>query len=100
MAPTKKRGLYVGALIFSIIPFAPSVLYAQLIAYYGSWRYCGLISGIWAFAGTALIALFYFPPPRVNSNGLSRKETLKQIDMVGGLLSVSGMLLFMMGLQW
>ena len=38
MAPTKKRGLYVGALIFSIIPFTPSVLYAQLIAYYGSWR--------------------------------------------------------------
>ena len=38
MAPTKKRGLYVGALIFSIIPFAPSVLYAQLIAYYGTWR--------------------------------------------------------------
>jgi hypothetical protein len=38
MAPTSKRGLYVGALIFSIIPFTPSVLYAQLIAYYGSWR--------------------------------------------------------------
>ena len=39
MAPTRKRGVYVGALIFSIIPFAPSVLYSQLIAYHGSWRF-------------------------------------------------------------
>jgi predicted MFS family arabinose efflux permease len=100
MAPTRKRGLYVGALIFSIIPFVPSVLYSQLIAYHSSWRYCGLIAGIWAFAGTALVACFYFPPPRVNSSGLTRMETLKQVDWVGGLLSVSGTLLFMMGLQW
>lgn len=63
-------------------------------------RYCGLISGVWAFVGTALIAIFYFPPPRVNSNGLSRMETFKAIDKIGGLLSVCGILLFMMGLQW
>lgn len=100
MAPTRKRGLYVGALIFSIVPFVPSVLYAQLIAYHSSWRYCGLIAGIWAFAGTALVACFYFPPPRVNSSGLTRMETIKQVDWIGGLLSVSGTLLFMMGLQW
>jgi hypothetical protein len=63
------------------------------------YRYCGLISGVWAFLGTALVAMFYFPPPRINSNGLSRKETAKQIDYIGGILSISGMLLFMMALQ-
>jgi hypothetical protein len=47
-----------------------------------------------------MTAAFYFPPPRVNSQGLSRTEVLKQIDYVGGLLSISGMLLFMMGMQW
>ena len=32
LAPTRKRGKYVAVLIFSIIPFVPSGLYAQLIA--------------------------------------------------------------------
>lgn len=100
MAPTRKRGTYVSALIFTIIPFCPSVLWSQLIAYYSTWRYCGLISGVWAAIGTLLVAFFYFPPPRVNSNGLSNKEILGQIDWLGGLLSISGLVLFMAGLQW
>ncbi|TKA61545.1 hypothetical protein B0A55_12640 [Friedmanniomyces simplex] len=47
-----------------------------------------------------LTAFFYFPPPRVNSQGLSRRQILGQIDWVGGALSIPGMLLFMMGMQW
>jgi len=47
-----------------------------------------------------ITAIFYHPPPRVNSQGLSRKQVLKEIDYIGGLLSISGMLLFMMGMQW
>jgi hypothetical protein len=76
------------------------VLWAQLIAAHSSWRWIGLWCGIWAFIGLVLTAFFYHPPPRVNSQGMSRKEVLAQIDYIGGLLSVSGMLLFMMGMQW
>jgi hypothetical protein len=47
-----------------------------------------------------MTAVFYHPAPRVNSQGLSRKQVLKEIDYIGGLLSISGMLLFMMGIQW
>jgi hypothetical protein len=32
LAPTRKRGKYVGILIFTIVPFVPSSLYAQIIA--------------------------------------------------------------------
>jgi MFS family permease len=32
LAPTRKRGLYVSVLIFTILPFVPSGIYAQLIA--------------------------------------------------------------------
>ena len=32
LAPTRKRGKYVGILIFTIVPFVPSGLYAQIIA--------------------------------------------------------------------
>lgn len=100
LAPTRQRGKYVAVLIFTIIPFCPSVLWAQLIAANSSWRWIGLWCGLWAFIGLVLTAVFYHPPPRPNSQGMSRKEILAEIDYVGGLLSVSGMLLFMMGMQW
>jgi MFS family permease len=100
LAPTSQRGKYVAILVFTIIPFCPSVLWAQLIASHSSWRWIGMWCGIWAFIGLALTAIFYHPPPRVNSQGMSRKEILAQIDYIGGFLSVSGMLLFMMGMQW
>ncbi|KAI0174462.1 fungal trichothecene efflux pump [Pestalotiopsis sp. NC0098] len=100
LAPTSKRGIYVGALIFTIVPFCPSVLWGQLIAYYSSWRYVGLFCALWAFIGLVLTAVFYFPPPRSNSDGLSQREVLKRIDYVGGFASISGMILFMAGMQW
>lgn len=100
LAPTSQRGKYVAALIFTILPFVPSVMWAQLIAAYSTWRYCGLLCALWAFVGLLLTAIFYFPPPRLNSDGLSRRDVLERIDYVGGVLSIGGMILFMAGLQW
>ncbi|GAM89682.1 hypothetical protein ANO11243_077210 [Dothideomycetidae sp. 11243] len=100
MAPTAKRGKYVAILIFTIAPFCPSVLYGQLIAAYSSWRYVGLVCGIWTAIGLILTVVFYFPPPRVNSNGMTNKEILGQIDFLGGFLSIGGFVLFMAGMQW
>ena len=87
-------------LVFTIIPFCPSVLWAQLIASRHGWRYCGALCGAWAAFGFLMTLIFYFPPPRVNSQGLSRRQIIGQIDFVGGFLSIAGMLLFMAGLQW
>ncbi|KAJ8067292.1 hypothetical protein OCU04_004650 [Sclerotinia nivalis] len=100
LAPTAKRGKYVAVLIFTILPFCPSVLWAQLISSHSNWRYVGLFCGLWAFVGLVITAVFYFPPPRVNSNGLSRKEVISQIDFVGGFLSIAGLILFVAGLLW
>lgn len=100
LAPTSKRGKYVAVLIFTIIPFCPSVLWGQLIASHAGWRWCGLLCGLWASIGFILTLFFYFPPPRVNSMGLTKKEIISQIDFVGGFLSISGMILFMAGMQW
>lgn len=100
LAPTAKRGKYVAVLVFTIIPFCPSVLWAQLIAYHSTWRYIGLFCGLWAFIGLVMTAVFYFPPPRVNSLGLTRREIIAQIDFVGGFLSIVGMILFIGGLVW
>jgi MFS family permease len=100
LAPTVKRGKYVAVLVLTVLPFCPSVLWAQLIAYHSSWRYIGLFCGLWAFIGLAMTAVFYFPPPRVNSIGLSRREIIEQIDFMGGFLSIAGMILFIGGLVW
>lgn len=100
LAPTRKRGKYVAVLVFTIIPFCPSVLWAQLIASHGGWRYCGVLVGLWNAIGFFGTLFFYFPPPRPNSRGLSRKEIIAEIDFVGGFLSIVGMILFLGGLQW
>jgi Fungal trichothecene efflux pump (TRI12) len=71
----------------------------QLIAAKAGWRYCGALCGAWAAAGLFATLFFYFPPPRVNSRGLTKKQILAEIDWVGGVLSVAGMILFMAGLQ-
>lgn len=100
IAPTSKRGLYNALMVFTILPFCPSQLWGQLVAHYATWRYIGLWCALWALIGLVLTIVFYHPPPRPNNAGLSRKEVLTRIDYLGGLLSISGMLLFMMGLQW
>lgn len=100
MAPTRKRGVYVSVLILTIVPFCPSVLWAQLIAYHTHWRYVGAFCAAWSAFGLLITVLFYFPPPRVNSVGLSRKEIIGRIDFVGGFLSITGLIVFLAGLQW
>ncbi|KAL4963902.1 putative MFS drug efflux pump [Aspergillus stella-maris] len=100
MAPVRQRGKYVAILIFTIAPFAPSVLWAQLIADAGSWRHVGAFCAAWSGLGLIITAFFYFPPPRVNSEGLTRSEIIGRVDFVGGLLSIVGLILFMAGMQW
>lgn len=100
LAPTSKRGIYIAALILSIIPWCPSVLWAQLITASSSWRYVGLLSALWAFVGLVIVACSYFPPPRINSQGLSVKGVVARVDFLGGLLSIGGITLFNAGLLW
>lgn len=100
LVPTSKRGLYVGAMVFTITPFCPSILYAQLIQQASSWRYVGLLCGVWNAVAFILTILFYWPPPRLNSEGYTAGKILSRVDWVGGFLSIVGVLLFLMGLQF
>ena len=100
LAPTRKRGKYVAVLVFTIIPFCPSVLWGQLIASHAGWRYCGALIGAWNGVGFFGTLFFYFPPPRPNSRGLTQRQVIAEIDFVGGFLSIVAMILFLGGLQW
>lgn len=99
LVPIAKRGNYVSAIVFTIIPFCPSALYAQLIAEASNWRYIGILVGVWNFLGLIFVVTLYKDPPR-RAGRESKSERLHRIDYVGGVLSISGILLFMMGLQW
>jgi Sugar (and other) transporter len=99
LAPTRKRGTYVALLNLSIIFFIPSVLWGQLITNYSNWRAVGIVIGGWNGLGLLITYLFYFPPPRINSKGLSKSEIISRIDYLGGFLSVSGMTLVLVAIQ-
>lgn len=96
IAPTKNRGIYIGGMIMTILPFCPAVLYAQLITYASTWRWVGLVIGGWSFIGLVLTFVFYWPPPR--QANFSRKELVRKIDYIGGFLSAAGITMFLVGL--
>lgn len=95
IAPTKKRGLYIGLIVSTIVPFCPSTLYAQLIAHASTWRWIGLLVGGWSFIGLVLTAVFYWPPQ--TKPLYSRRELIRRIDWVGGFLSATGICLVAIG---
>jgi hypothetical protein len=100
MVPSAKRGMYVGLVVFTILPFCPSPLWAQLITQAaGNWRYVGILVGAWNFVGLILVVFFYKDPIPLTVQRPA-KEILREIDYVGGILSTFGVTLFMMGLQW
>lgn len=98
-ASFRYRGKYVGLVVFTILPFCPSVLWAQLIAEASNWRYNGILVGVWNFAGLLLCVFFYKDPSRLTEE-YTASHVLREVDYVGGFLSTVGITLFMMGLQW
>lgn len=98
LVPIKKRSFYVSMIIFTISPFIPSPMWAQLIVRAKNWRYTGFLVGGYNLVGLILVIFCYFPPPRPHKRSV--KEIMKTVDYWGGILSTLGVTLFMMGMQW
>merc|ERR1711959_842883 len=96
LVPTRKRGSYVGAVVFTILPFCPSVLWAQLIAKASVWRYVGALIAAWNAVGLILLIVGYKDPVRLTPVR-PKKEILKEVDWIGGFLSTAGVTMFMAG---
>jgi MFS family permease len=99
IVPTAKRSLYFALVLCTIIPWSPSSLYANWMAD-SSWRWIGCTVAIWNVLTLSIIAFFYRPPPRVNALGLSRRELIGRIDFVGGALITTGLVFFLISLNW
>jgi len=99
LVPVSQRGITIGYIVMGFMPFAPASLYGQLLAEH-SWRYVPLVIGVLALVGFVIIAIWYKPPPRVNSLGLTKRQVLGRIDFIGAFLAISGVTLFLVGLNW
>jgi MFS family permease len=99
LVPVRKRSAYVGLVVITILPFCPSAVWAELIAKASNWRWVGMLVGVWNFIGLVLVAVFYKDPARKIHNR-TKKEILREIDYLGGFLSTTGVVCFMMGMQW
>ncbi|KAK3363611.1 fungal trichothecene efflux pump [Lasiosphaeria hispida] len=90
LVPTSQRGYYVAVIVLTILPFMPSVLYAQLIASRSTWRYIAFLTSGTALVGLVMTFLFYKPPaPAAPMEG--KKALLRKTDLTGGLLSIIGL---------
>ncbi|KIW45798.1 uncharacterized protein PV06_04152 [Exophiala oligosperma] len=99
VVPVKARGYSVAFMTVVATPFGPYPLYCQLLSTRATWRW-----GIWMvliFQGIALLgaALLYFPSKHSRLVGLARKDVIKNIDYVGGLLSLAGLTLLLVALN-
>lgn len=99
ITPVRWRGVTLSLVTFSIVPFMPYLIYIEQLQEHASWRWIFCIAGVWNFVGLVGITLCYKPPPRHNVDGMSRSAILRQIDYIGGFLSIVGVTLFLVGLQ-
>lgn len=100
ITPVRWRGVSLAVVTFSILPFIPYILYIGELVTHSTWRWALGIAAIWNGVGTIGIFLAYHPPPRHNVDGLTSKEIFKRIDYGGAFLSISGVTLFLTGLQY
>ena len=110
LAPVMSRGKYFGTAILVDLPFGAALTYgkkflglslivAQLYSS-NTWRWGAWIPLMCLSLDFLLLLIFYHPPPRVNSVGLSKRDILLRIDVIGLILSVGGIALFLLGMQW
>jgi hypothetical protein len=99
LVPLSRRGYYIAGMVLTVLPFMPSAMYAQMIAYHSTWRYISIVTAGWTFLGLVLTLLYYFPPPLVKPREWKAKmQLLKRTDFVGGMLSIVGLASFETGI--
>lgn len=99
LVPTYKRGITIGYIVLGFLPFAPASLYGQLLAE-KSWHWVGLVVGCMALLAFAILLIWYKPPPRPASIGLTKRQIVNRMDLFGAFLGIGGITTFLVGLNW
>ena len=98
LVPLSKRGYYLAAVSATMIPYIPSVMYAQVISYTSSWRYIGTITIGASFIALIMTFLFYSPPKPSRDSVQTKGEILKKLDFIGGFLATAGLAILEIGI--
>lgn len=101
LVPVSQRGYYLAAVTLSVIPFVPSVMFAQLISNTANWRYISVLTAGIAAVALGMTAMWYNPPPQSVEQRQERQDKrklAKKMDFAGGFFSIIGVVCIIMGL--
>ena len=96
----RKRAVYIALLssMFGISSVVGPIL-GGVLTDRASWRWCFWIN--LPFGGVALLTVFFFfQNPERKHNDMSFREKLKQIDLLGALFLICGIVCLLLALQW
>ncbi|KAF2276912.1 MFS general substrate transporter [Westerdykella ornata] len=101
VVPVKHRGYSLALVTAFVIPFCPYLMYVQLWSNKPGpgWRWGPWTSLTYNGIVAIGLALTYFPHNHTRAEGFSRRAILKRIDYLGGVLSITGLTLFLVALQ-
>ncbi|KAJ9496367.1 hypothetical protein H2202_008030 [Exophiala xenobiotica] len=98
--PNKWRGVGLAWTELNLASWAiAGTLLANALLSHASWRVMFYIAagyGVFSFIGTLFV---YFPPSHPRPDGLTKWQEFKQLDFVGAALYVSGLAVFLFGLN-
>lgn len=103
LIPNKWRGYNNALLFFMAIPFSTfgPIIARNFIATSQGWRWSYYVNLILTGLAIILSLIFYHPPifEQLHTRA-SKRKVLKDLDYVGILLFVAGLVLFLIGLSW
>ncbi|KAI8935345.1 hypothetical protein NX059_007930 [Plenodomus lindquistii] len=102
VVPVKYRGYSLAIVTAFVIPFCPYLIYVEMWSTYDTkvgWRWGPWVSLMFNGIVGIGLAFSYFPHNHTRAEGFSRMAILKRIDYIGGILSVTGLTLFLVSLQ-
>ncbi|RFU35442.1 hypothetical protein B7463_g866, partial [Scytalidium lignicola] len=98
--PNKYRGMGLAWTEFNLATWAvPGTLFSNALLTKASWRvmfYIAIGYGAFSFAGTLFV---YFPPSHPRPDGKTKWEAFKDLDFIGTVMYVSGLAVFLYGLN-
>lgn len=103
LIPNKWRGYNNALLFFMAVPFSTfgPIIARNFLATSQSWRWSYYINLILTGLAIILATVFYHPPifEQLHTRA-SKRKVIKDIDYLGILLFVAGLVLFLIGLSW
>ncbi|KAF8847505.1 MFS general substrate transporter [Acephala macrosclerotiorum] len=98
--PNKYRGMGLAWTEFNLSSWSiPGTLLANLMVSKATWRimfYVAIGFGVFSFVGTLFV---YFPPSHPRPDGKTRWQEFKELDFIGAILFVAGLIVFLFGLN-